>query len=130
MSKQDAKKLLQDLLADDELLLKLQEKPLQEAVEAAHSLGYDVTEEEFAAELEEYRNERAEEPVELLEEELDQVAGGYEPTEYAPDGHEMGCILAWHGKAWAHENKTYCWRNYYCYTRWDECVVNGRTTSI
>ena len=129
MSRQDAKRLLQDFLADDKLLAQLQEKTLEEATEAARGLGYDVTEEEFAAEVEEYRATKAEEPVEPLEEELDQIAGGVWGTgEIAPDGHEMGCFIPWHGRSWALDSDTYCNHNFYCYTHWDECVREGRTS--
>ena len=133
MSKSEAKRLLEDALANEELLVKLQEMSLEKAAEAACGLGYDLTADELAAELEEYRAAKAEEPVELLEGELDQVAGGgdgiFGDTEEAPDGHDMGCFLTYHGKAWSHENNTWCRRNYYCYTKWDECVAYGRTNT-
>ena len=132
MSKQEAQRLLQDVLADEDLLVQLQERSIEEAAEVARGLGYDATAQEIAAEFEEYRNAKADaEPVELLEEELDQVAGGgtgiLGDLEEAPDGHDMGCVLPWHGKSWARENKTWCRRNYYCYSKWDECVQYGRT---
>ena len=130
MAREDAKRLLQDILADETKLAQLQEKSLGEAAEVARSLGYDVTEEEVAAELEEYRSIQAEQPVELIEDELDKVAGGiFGEGEIAPDGHEMGCILSWHGKSWARDNREWCDHNYFCYSRWDECVEIGRTNT-
>ena len=130
MSKQEAQRLLQGALADEDLLAQLQEKSIEEATETAHGLGYDATAEEIADEFEEYRKTKAsEEPIEMLEEELDQVAGGifFGPAETAPDGHEMGCFWTWHGKKWQHENDVWCRRDYFCYTKWDECVGRGRT---
>lgn len=32
-----------------------------------------------------------------------------------PDGHDMGCILPYHGKAWAKENNTWCNQGHYCF---------------
>ena len=133
MSKKEAKRLLNDVLANEDLLVKLQEMSLEKAVEVTRGLGYDITAGELAGTLEEYRNEKAEEPVELLEDQLDKVAGGdgaLGESEEAPDGHDLGCLLAYHGKAWSRENNIFCHLNYYCYSSWDECVERGRTTTI
>lgn len=126
MSMQEARRLLDDLAANEGLLATFQEME-GDAVEArAHGLGYDVALDDIVQAVADRRATTSDEPVELDESELDSVVGGWED---APDGHEMGCFLFWHGKSWQRENEVWCKRDFYCYTNWDGCICMGRGSS-
>ena len=105
MSVENAKKFQKDLGENEELRKKFNEEMNQEGVSAekdyktivkiAQNLGYDITEEDFvtskSANIEGITKE------ELSEEELDKVAGGaFFCGPDAPDGHEVGCFIAWY----------------------------------
>ena len=105
-------------------------------VSIAKDAGFEVTQEELDDAVEELREARKNAIIEQLSpEELDMVAGGarcpemfLDKHEDAPDGHEIGCFIPWHGKDWCDENGIYCDRNYLCYTRWHECTTYGGST--
>lgn len=114
MSQQEAKRLLEDVLANDELAEQFLEMDFAAAAELACGLGYDVTEKDLGTAVDERRKAAFVEPVALSEEELDQVAAGLSVgVELAPDGHEMGCFLSWHGRKWQNEHDVACSHNYY-----------------
>ena len=123
MSMENAKEFLKKAISDEALRERLQEKSPEQAAAAAAELGFDLTAEELLAAEAELRSEMAAKPVELSPEDMDRAAGGiWWCSEDAPDGHELGCVITYHGKGWARENKVWCKDNYYCYAHFDECV--------
>ena len=60
----------------------------------------------------------------MTEEELDRFSGGtFGDGETAPDGHEMGCVLSWHGNNWQEKNKIYCSRQSLCDKYFHVCLL-------
>lgn len=131
MSKENAKEFLKKVISDEALRERLNEKtPEQTAVIAAES-GYDLTAEDLLAAEAELRREKSSNTVELSLEEMDNAAGGMLwEYEDAPDGHELGCIITYHSKSWARENKVWCKDTYYCYQNFDECVKISRASDL
>ena len=90
--------------------------------EAAKRLGFDLTEEEIREgfkEVEEQRRKRTaavtDEIENLPDNEVESAAGGMLWNgEDAPDGHEMGCMLTYHGRDWQIMNHVWCEKSYYC----------------
>ena len=134
MAIEQARKFFEQVQADEDLRARTQQADLAEGVGIAAELGLEVTADELLEvtnELRAARGASAESPVELEDSELDKVAGGaYWEGEDAPDGHEMGCVWFYHGKAWQRENNIWCHSAYYCYSHWDECVVNMRLSGF
>lgn len=127
MSKKNSKEFLKKAISDEALREQLQEKSPEQAAAAAEEMGFELTAEELLAAEAELRREMAAKPVEMSLEEMDRAAGGILwCAEDAPDGHELGCVITYHGKSWARENKVWCKDNYYCYTNFDECVKISR----
>ena len=89
------------------------EDPAQ-AVALAAELGHDVTEEELLAAEAKLRGPADSEVVELDLADMDKVAGGaYWYGDDAPDGHEMGCDLFYHGYEYSVETGNWCTNEYY-----------------
>ena len=90
--------------------------------EAAKRLGFDLTEEEIREgfkEAEAQRRKRTavvtDEIEKLPDDEMESAAGGVLwDGEDAPDGHEMGCILTYHGRNWQIEHGIWCEHSFYC----------------
>ena len=65
-------------------------------------------------------------PVSLPAESLDRVVGGmFGEGETAPDGHELGCLLSWHGNDWQEEHKVYCHKESLCDHHFYVCLVTS-----
>ena len=116
MSKESAKKLIIELQTNETLKAKVNgitdpEQLLKIAVDA----GYDVTAEELIEADRERRAEQAKNTDEKLSlDDLEGVAGGVlGDGDDAPDGHEMGCAISYHVRAWSEENNVWCSNYYY-----------------
>ena len=85
--------------------------------------GFDVTEKEIrdaiTAAAQERREKTAADIEKLTDDEMEKATGGAEDKlwqgEDAPDGHEMGCLITYHGWYWSRDNDTWCRENYWCY---------------
>jgi predicted ribosomally synthesized peptide with nif11-like leader len=116
MSKESAKKLIIELQTNEELKAKVEgiTDPV-ELLKIAKDSGYDVTLEELIDAEKAYKRDKAEETDEKLSfDDLEDVAGGVlGDGDDAPDGHEMGCAISYHLRAWSEENNVWCSRYYY-----------------
>ena len=120
MSKNAAMDFVNELHTNVELYDRsLEISGIDEMVELARKNGYDVTAEDLAEaetharKLLSDESDSAAEMVEMSLEELDNVAGGaFFFGEDATDGHEMGCLLAWHHGLYEED----CVSTYYCTT--------------
>jgi len=100
---------------DEALRGRMMEKESAEVVEIAKELGFDMTVEELEEAMKALRQAAMQETKELSLEEMDQAAGGtFWGGEDAPDGHEMGCALTWHGYSWSKEKNIWCNKSFYC----------------
>ena len=118
MSKETAKKLIAELLENEELKAKIagitdKDEIVKKAVEA----GYDVTLEEMLEADSEYRTETAAKTdaasEELSLDELERAAGGkLWHGENARDGHELGCAASYHGMDYSQEANDWCNREW------------------
>ena len=123
MSKESAKKLISELQTNEELKAKIAgitdpAELTKKAVEA----GYDVTEAELIeAEKEQRAAQAAKTDEKLSLDDLEAAAGGeLWEGETAPDGHEMGCMVSFHGKEYQRTNNIPCHNEYYCsVAHWD-----------
>ena len=69
---------------------------------------------------------RQNEPVSMPPERLDKVVGGmFGDGETAPDGHELGCMLSWHGNDWQEEHKIYCQKQNLCDHHFHVCLCTS-----
>ena len=127
MAKENAKELIAELQTNEELKAQVEgitdpEELAKKAIEA----GYDVTTAELVEAEKEFRKELAEksdaQAKKLSVDELESVAGGDENTwwqgELAPDGHEMGCAMSYHGYDWSKEHNIWCGYVFYCTREW------------
>ncbi len=117
MSKESAKKLIDELQTNEALKAKVQGITDPAAlVKAAVDAGYDVTEAELIEAEKELKTEQAERTDEKLSfDDLEDVAGGVlGDGDDAPDGHEMGCAISYHGTDWQIENNIWCTKHWYC----------------
>ena len=110
-----AKELLKDAAEP-----KSEEEMIRLCADIAPKLGFDITEDEIRAGIAEMVRERMEKTAadmeKLPEDELKNAAGGACWTgDEAPDGHEMGCLIAYHGWQWSHDNDIWCRESYWCY---------------
>ena len=86
----------------------------EDLIGIAAEAGFDITIEDLIAAEQELRKN-----VIMFEElsldALEEVSGGGGAWEgqNAEDGHEMGCIRAWHDKNWQEENNVFCVGSYY-----------------
>ena len=123
MAKENAKNLITELQTNEELKAQVEgitdpEELAKKAIEA----GYDVTADELVEAEKEFRKELAEksdaQAKKLSVDELENVAGGDAnggwEGEIAPDGHEMGCHICYHGYDWSKEHNIWCGRDWYC----------------
>ena len=123
MAKEIAKKLIAELQTNEELKAQVEgitdpEELAKKAIEA----GYDVTADELVEAEKEFRKELAEksdaQAKKLSVDELENVAGGDAngcwEGEIAPDGHEMGCDICYHGYDWSKEHNIWCSQDWYC----------------
>lgn len=105
---------LQKVMNDDDLLDRLKDKPLSDAVAVAAQMGYDVSEDELMAAEASLHEEKKADVVELDVEDMDKVAGGgMWNGDEAPDGHEMGCNLFFHRWDYSKETGNWCELTYY-----------------
>lgn len=126
MAKESAIEFLKMLEGDEKLHEQIREKTLAEVAEIARGLSFDFTESELNAAIEEIKAMRARqsEPVSVPVEQLDRVAGGiFGDGETAPDGHELGCVIPWHGNEWQEEHKIYCKKMNLCDKHFHVCPI-------
>ena len=120
MALDNAKKFIEDLQNDEKLKASFADITAPEdIVRIASSAGYDFDEEELQAAEKECRQALAVKADEAMKElsssELDGIAGGgWFGVETAPDGHDMGCLVTYHGEDWSNENDTWCDDAYFC----------------
>lgn len=117
MKPEKAKEFLELVIKDETLRSRLAEKGPDEAAAIARELGFDVTAEELTQAEKELRKlpQDCENPEQLSPDDLDTVAGGgLWRGEDAPDGHEMGCNLTYHGYDWSRSTGNWCVNMYYC----------------
>ncbi len=118
MSKNAAMDFINELRTNVELYDRsLEISSVDEMMEFARKAGYNVTAEDLVEAEKEARrllsdvSDKAADMVTLSSEELSGVAGGaFFFGENASDGHEMGCILAYHKP----DYEETCASNYYC----------------
>ena len=125
MAKKQAIEFLKLLDTDDALQEQLQEKTPKEAAEIARGLSFDFTEDELKQAIAVLKAERAKqnEPEMLTPESLDTAVGGmFWDGETAPDGHEMGCFISWHGDRWQEKNGIYCGKMNLCDRQFHVCL--------
>ena len=122
MALENAKEFLKKAMTDETLRQKIVSLQPDEVVFVAAGSGYEFT----AEELEQAENELRQlsaaggEPVELDTDDLDKIAGGeYWEGDDAPDGHEMGCYIFYHGYDYSVNNRIQCTNQYY--VRLDGC---------
>ena len=112
-----AKKFLEQVMADEKLQEQLRGKEPDEVVSIAKEMGFDVTEEDLTAAVNELKEVRAKQGdlVLVSDDEVEQASGGaWWLGEDAPDGHEMGCGIFYHGYDWSKKNNIWCNQEYYC----------------
>ena len=119
MAKENAKKFLEKAMKDEALREVLAGKTAEEATAEALAQGFEVTEEELVEAVKELRQEGR---LQLSDSDLEKVSGGsWWQGEDAPDGHEMGCILSYHGYSWSKKHDTWCESSWYCKDMyWDQ----------
>lgn len=119
MAMENVMKLYEELQKNKELQAKINSAETLEAIAAiALEAGFDVSAEDLKAGEQKIRNNVAkstdEQITRLSMSELDSVAGGdLGNSEDAPDGHEMGCFLTWHGLQWQLDNNIECKESHY-----------------
>ena len=120
MSKKTVKKFIDELGKNEELRAKVQGvSDLSETVKIAADMGYDLTIEELMKVDKELRREQSEKTDETVKElsadELGEAAGGLVwKGEDAPDGHEMGCAIFYHGYSYQFDKGLWCNKSYWC----------------
>ena len=116
MSKETAKKLIAELVTNEEIKAKVAGiTDPEELLKIAKESGYDVTMEELIEAERAIRRDKAAETDEKLSfDDLEDVAGGRAEGETAPDGHEMGCYGSYHQSGYSEENDIWCSSYYYC----------------
>lgn len=127
MAKEQAIEFLKLLETDEALHEQIREKTLNEVAEIARGLSFDITEDDLNTAIMEFKEERAKqlELESLPADKLDRVAGGmFFDGEDAPDGHEMGCLISYHGDKWQEKNKTYCQKQNLCDKHFHVCLSN------
>ena len=128
MAKENAVEFLKMLEGDSGLHEQVREKSPAEVAEIARGLSFDFSEEELNEAVDELRELRARqnEPVSMPPERLDKVVGGmFGDGETAPDGHELGCMLSWHGNDWQEEHKIYCQKQNLCDHHFHVCLCTS-----
>lgn len=130
MALENEKKFLEKMMADDVLHAKVEAAPDQIAGIAAEA-GFDINLADLEKAAKELRYASAPQIKELRKEEMDQVAGGVLWFgDDAPDGHEMGCVVAYHGYNWSVENNTWCTEMWSCLSNNIEGDPNDGTVTI
>lgn len=128
MAIEKAVEFLQEMRADDSFREKLkdlkaqtEEKILEAYAETAKKTGLDLTIEELkeaaqslGKQIEQSTDAAAEDIRKLDDEDLENVAGGalWRGDDSEIDGHELFCILTYHGAEWSLENNEWCHSNY------------------
>ena len=128
MAKESAIEFLKMLEGDEKLHEQIREKTPAEVAEIARALSFDFTESELNAAIEEIKAMRARqsELVSMPVEQLDRVTGGiFGDGETAPDGHELGCVIPWHGNDWQEEHKIYCKKQNLCDKHFHVCLITS-----
>lgn len=119
MAMENVMKLFEELQKNKELQAKINSvETLEEIAAIALEAGFDVSAEDLKAGEQKLRNNMAkatdEQVSRLSMSELDSVVGGdLGNSEDAPDGHEMGCFLMWHGLQWQLDNNIECKESHY-----------------
>lgn len=98
---------------------KTEEEFIGVCMKLASQTGFEVTSDEIRDAIDtmtQKRREKTAAGIQLLpDEELESATGGNCWTgEDAPDGHEMGCFITYHGYGWTKENNTWCSDKFYC----------------
>ena len=117
MKLEKAKEFLELVIKDGSLRARLAGKEPDEAAAIAKELGFDVAAEDLLQAGNELRRQSpdCETPEVLSPDDLDTVAGGaLWDGEDAPDGHEMGCIMSYHGYDWSRSTGNWCKKEYFC----------------
>ena len=117
MSKEIAKKLIAELQTNEELKIHtsvITDK--NELVKKLNDSGYDVTLDELIEADREYKAETAAKTDaardELSLDELESAAGGdFWVNDNGKDGHELFCIVSYHGWEYSREENDWCTRN-------------------
>ena len=125
MAREQTIELLKLLETDEALLEQVRDKKPDEVAEIARGLSFDITGDDLEAAIAEIKAERARQqtPEEVPVDQLDRVAGGaFWDGETAPDGHEMGCVIPWHGNEWQEKNKVYCHKMNLCNKYFHVCL--------
>ena len=117
MALENAKMFLNQIMKDKALRARVAGKAPDGVAVIAKELGFDVTAEELKQAEQDLRipSTTGEKPVEMNLDDMDKVAGGAAfMGEDAPDGHEMGCLWAYHHYNYQKENNIWCQKAYYC----------------
>ena len=115
MAADNAKAFIEKMLSDPELQEKVGSAGPEDITGIAKELGFDTSAEEIEKVYKEMRSASGDIPEELSEDEIDNIAGGRVWCgEDAPDDHEMGCSIFYHGYSWQEENDVWCKKNYFC----------------
>ena len=109
-----AKELLKDVLEP-----RSEEDMIRLCAEIAPKLGFDITADEIragvAALAQDRRDRTAADVHKLSDEDVSQAEGGaLWHNEDAPDGHEYGCVVFYHGEEWQIQNGYSCNMNHLC----------------
>lgn len=113
------KKLIEDIQTNEELMAKCSStNDPEELTKILNDAGYDVTKEEILTAEKEIKSQiskSSDESIEILSaDKFEEVVGGWFDLEEAPDGHDIGCVLTYHGEGWCRDNNTYCRNTYFC----------------
>lgn len=118
MAFEKEKEFLAKMMSDEGLRAKVDAADPEQIVKIAQEAGYDITGEDLEKAVKEARAEADSKGVKMSVDDMDKVAGGSVwGGDDAPDGHEMGCAIFYHGYAWQEENNIYCREMYYCLSR-------------
>ncbi|MCR5626790.1 MAG: Nif11-like leader peptide family RiPP precursor [Lachnospiraceae bacterium] len=109
------KQFLEKFMRNEKFMTMIGSASDEEVVEIAKKAGYDIDPAELEKQLTEMREAMSTEIEEIDDGELDQAAGGRMFCgDTAPSGHEMGCILSYHGFDTCKARDWKCQKNFYC----------------
>ena len=116
MALEHAKKFLEKAMKEPELNERIRMMETGEVVTSARNMGFDFIPEELDAALQEFRQAANQIPEALDTDEMSRASGAsLWNGEDAPDGHEMGCMMTYHGREWSIEHDVWCKLMYSCY---------------
>ena len=123
MAFEKEKEFLAKMMFDEGLRTKVDAADPDQIVKIAQEAGYDITGEDLEKAAKEARAEADSKGVKMSVpvDDMDKVAGGSVwGGDDAPDGHEMGCAIFYHGWDWQEKHNIYCKEMYYCLSRASE----------